>query len=85
MKTAIKEIWEFVKGFFSDQAGTTSSKRLGLYAMTGLLYKMVCDVADGKPVNDYLIYGVFISLLFCLGAITSEFFKKDSSDLKKPE
>jgi len=83
MKTAIRELWKFFTGFFKDQNGETSSKRIGLYAMIGILYKMVSNSIDGKDANEYLIYGVFISLLFCLGAITSEFFKKDSSDLKK--
>ena len=83
MKTALNKGWDFATGFFRDGNGETSSKRIALYSLLGILYIMVKNSIEGKQTSDYLIYGVFIGIFVCLGVITSEFFKKDSSDLKK--
>ena len=83
MKKAILILWNFLTGFWCDQQGQPSSKRIALYAALGMLYMIVNKSLGGGTVNDYVLYVVGIIILVCLGVITSEFFAKGNADLKK--
>lgn len=83
MKTFIK----WFAGFWEDQAGSASSKRATLYICLFFLWRIVEDNLQGKTLaNKDILYFITAIILFCLGAITSEFFKGKlpfgDSDLK---
>lgn len=73
---------KFIKwlgGAFEDQEGGFSRKAVIGYIAMMYLGKIVDSSLDGKPVNEYVIFTVAGIILFCIGAITSEFFAKYSS------
>jgi hypothetical protein len=83
-------ILSFIKwfaGFFEDQHGSGSSKRIVLYAMTILLFKVSNDILSvlksGMELSTnmylllvFLLSVIFILLLVLLGVIAKEFFLK---------
>ena len=62
-------------GFFEDQGQSASSKRGTLYIFCFFFYLLIDASTHEKPVDTGVLAGVLIVILFCLGAITSEFFK----------
>jgi len=61
-------------GFFEDQAGTASSKRSVLYIAMFFLYLLLKGSLEGKTIDQQILYCVVGIILFCVGAVTSEFF-----------
>jgi predicted membrane channel-forming protein YqfA (hemolysin III family) len=72
----MKNLIKWFAGFFEDQAGTASSKRLVLYFCMGFMYMIVKSSIQGKTVDPTVLYAISGVILFLIGAVTSEFFKK---------
>ena len=68
------KIAKWFAGFFEDQKGTASSKRGVLYICVFFLYLIIKGSLDGKPVDSQVLYMVTGIILFCIGAVTSEYF-----------
>jgi hypothetical protein len=83
MKTLIK----WFAGFFEDQTGSASSKRATLYICLFFLWRIIENSIDGKKLGDTdILYFVVGIILFCIGAVTAEFFKgKVESTISKAE
>lgn len=75
----MKALIKWAAGFFEDQTGYASSKRLVLYIALFFFYMIVDGSLQGKPVNDQVLFTTGGVILFCIGAVTSEFFKKDDN------
>lgn len=71
------QFFKLVSGFVADQNGNGSRKAITLYASLYLLYIMIKASFDSKPINEYLLFSVLIIILFCLGAITTEWVTKN--------
>lgn len=75
----MKSIIKWFAGFFEDKAGSASSKRATLYISLFFEYVIIQGNLEGKTVDDMLLYVNTLVILFCLGAVTSEFFKENVS------
>jgi hypothetical protein len=72
----MKNFIKWFAGFFEDQVGSASSKRATLYICLFFLWRITENGLQGKNLADKdILYFVVGIILFCLGAITSEFFK----------
>jgi hypothetical protein len=76
MKTLIK----WVAGFFEDQGDSASSKRLVMYIFTFIFFLQVKADIAGVKIDPQILYATIGVILFCLGAVTTEFF---SDKIKK--
>lgn len=77
-KYNMKKLIKWFAGFFEDQAGTASSKRAVLFICLFELHGIVKHVLAGYKIADaQILYWIVGIILFCIGAVTSEFFKKD--------
>jgi hypothetical protein len=73
---------------FEDQAGSPSSKRFVLFICLFFYYLLLKGSLEGKPVNEEILFTTGGLILFCVGAVTSEFLMKmyqDKSDKNKPD
>lgn len=62
-------------GFFEDQKGAASSKRGVLYICLFFLWMLVKDaIATHQAVDSNVLFLVGGLILFCVGAVTTEFF-----------
>ena len=61
-------------GFFEDQANTASSKRLVMYIFVFLFYMQVKADIAGSTIDPQVLYATIGVILFCIGAVTAEFF-----------
>jgi len=66
---------KWVAGFFEDQAGTGSSKRLAMYIALYYLKIIIDGNLNDNQVSEEVLFAVVVIILFSIGAITSEFFK----------
>jgi len=73
------KIIKWIAGFFEDQEGGASSKRVLGYIAMAYLGLIVNGSLNSKPVNEYVLFTVAGIILFSIGAITSEFFTKYGS------
>jgi multisubunit Na+/H+ antiporter MnhE subunit len=73
----------WIAGAFEDQAGTASSKRFVLYICLFFMWMLVNGSLDGKPIDQEILFTIGALILFCVGAITSEFLMKMYTDKKK--
>lgn len=82
----MKSIIRWFAGFLEDKSGegTGSSKRLALFICLYYLKIMIEGDLAGKTVDQTILAAVVLVILFCVGAITSEFFK-DVTMFKKTE
>lgn len=80
----MKILIKWFAGFFEDQSGSGSSKRIALYVCLWYLKIMITGSLESKPIDQTLLAAIVLVILFCLGAITSEFFK-DVTMFKKVE
>jgi multisubunit Na+/H+ antiporter MnhE subunit len=72
MKSAIK----WIAGIMEDKNGSASSKRFVLFICLYFFWMLVRGSLEGKPINDNILFTVGGIILFLIGAVTSEFFKK---------
>lgn len=61
-------------GFFQDQGNSASSKRLVLYIFTYIFWMQVKADINGAEIDPQLLYATIGVILFCIGAVTAEFF-----------
>lgn len=62
-------------GFFEDQKGSASSKRGTLYIALFFLWMIVKDaIKTHEAVDTNVLFLVGGLILFCIGAVTTEFF-----------
>jgi hypothetical protein len=72
----MRKLIKWWAGFFEDQAGHASSKRATLYICLFFLWRILENSFAGKALPDKdILYFVVGIILFCVGAVTSEFFK----------
>ena len=67
---------KWITSIVEDQNGNASSKRFALFICLFYLYLLVSGSLSGKPVDQNVLMTVGGVILFCIGAVTSEFFKK---------
>lgn len=72
----MKNFLKWFAGFFEDQTGSASSKRLVLYIACFFFYMIVKGSLEGKTINSEVLYTVGGIILFAVGAVTTEFFQK---------
>ena len=63
-------------GFFQDQKGDASRKAIALYVCLWFFYKMIVGSMNGGKIDETVLLYLLFIILFCLGAITAEFFNK---------
>ena len=73
----IKKIFDWIAKIFQDQKGNPSSKRVFLVISTILFFKIVNNDIAGNHPTDTIVYAVVLTTWYCLGLITSEFFKNN--------
>lgn len=80
------KFFNWFAGFFQDQKGSASSKRATLYITLFFMWRMIENSINGKVLGDpTILYINTLIILFCLGAITSEFFNKINLPLTKED
>jgi hypothetical protein len=75
------KIIKWFAGFLQDQGNSASSKRLILFIFTYIFYMEVKASLTGVIVDPQILYATIGVILFCIGAVTTEFF----SDKIKPK
>lgn len=63
-------------GFLQDQKGAASRKAIVLYVCLYYFYILIDGSLNGKLINETLLLYLTAIILFCIGAITAEFFNK---------
>lgn len=71
-------------GFFEDQKGFASSKRATLYVSLFFFYLLIQGSLDGKIIDAQVLFMTTGLILFCIGAVTSEYFSKQPKKEDKP-
>lgn len=61
-------------GFFEDQADSASSKRLVMYIFVFIFWMQVKADIAGAEIDPQILYATIGVILFCIGAVTAEFF-----------
>jgi hypothetical protein len=79
----MKNLFKWFAGFFEDQGNSASSKRLVLYIFTFIFWMEVKANIAGTKIDDQILYATIGVILFCIGAVTSEFFAKKEDKLKE--
>jgi hypothetical protein len=69
-------IMKWAAGFFEDQKGGASSKRVGFYWAFALFTYMVIASVNGRAVNMEIFYSTLGIILLGYGLIRSEFTRK---------
>lgn len=67
-------------GFFEDQKGSASSKRATLYISLFFFYLIIDGSLHGKVVDTQVLFMTTGLILFCIGAVTSEYFSKQKKE-----
>jgi hypothetical protein len=80
----MKKAVQWFSGFFEDQGNTASSKRLVMYIFVFIFYLQVKADIAGAKIDPQILYATIGVILFCIGAVTAEFFK-DFSKQKDEE
>ena len=68
--------FKWLAGFFEDKQNKGSSKRATLYICLYLLYMLTRASITGGIIDVNILLVIAGIILFCVGAVTSEFFKK---------
>ena len=71
----MKAVIKYIADFLIDQKGNSSSKRLVLIIAMFYLYMFVRGSLNGQPIEQNVLLSVVGIILFCIGAVTSEFFR----------
>ena len=72
----------WLAGFFQDQAGTASSKRLGAYFGLFLMYRQVVGSMAGVDINETVFFTVTAFTFAMWGLTIPEWFSPKSSMLQ---
>jgi hypothetical protein len=76
----MKKLFQWLAGFFEDQGNSASSKRLVLYIFVFIFgMEVKADIA-GAEIDPQILYATIGVILFCIGAVTAEYFK-DKTDI----
>jgi hypothetical protein len=75
----MKKFISWFAGFFEDQANSASSKRLVMYIFVFIFYMQVKADIAGAEIDPQILYATIGVILFCIGAVTAEFFNKINS------
>jgi hypothetical protein len=73
---------KFIKwfaGFFEDQGNSASSKRLVMYIFVFIFWMEVKANITGAKIDPQILYATIGVILFCIGAVTAEFFNSIKS------
>jgi hypothetical protein len=73
---------KWIAGFFEDQGDRSSSKRLVLYIFVFIFIMEVKANIAGVTIDPQILYATIGVILFCIGAVTAEFFKDKTSSEK---
>jgi hypothetical protein len=68
------KFFKWIAGIFEDQMGAASSKRLTLFIFTYIFWMEVSANISGRTIDPQILYATIGVILFCIGAVTSEFF-----------
>jgi len=79
----MKKLISWFAGFFEDQANSASSKRLVMYIFVFLFYMQVKANIGGAVIDTQILYATIGVILFCIGAVTAEFFNQVKSSSTK--
>ena len=79
----MKKLFSWLAGFFEDQANSASSKRLVMYIFVFIFYMEVKADIAGSEIDPQILYATIGVILFCIGAVTAEFFNKINSKDEK--
>ena len=72
-------------GFFQDQDNSASSKRATLYIALFFLWMIIKGNLEGKTVDSDVLYCITGLIFWCVGAVTTEYFKKKDKPEKHEE
>ena len=75
---------QWIAGFLQDQNEASSSKRLILYIFTFIFWMEVQASLNGVKVDSQILYATIGVILFCIGAVTSEFFTANKDKIIPP-
>jgi len=75
----MKKFISWFCGFFEDQAGTASSKRVGAYFGLFLMYKVVTASLSGTTISDVVWYGTIGFTFGMWGMTLPEWFSPKGS------
>jgi len=78
-------LFKWFGGFFEDQNGNTSRKGLVLYIFCFIFWLEVKANIQGVTIDPQILYITAAIILFCVGAITAEFFKGNDLKIDKTE
>lgn len=65
---------KWLAGLLEDQAGGASSKRLVMYIFVFIFWMQVKADINGAEIDPQILYATIGVILFCIGAVTAEFF-----------
>lgn len=68
------QLIKWFAGFFQDQKGEASRKAIALYICLYYFKIMIDASLEGKTIDKTVLFYLLGIILFCLGAITAEFF-----------
>ena len=68
--------WKWIAGFWEDQTGKGSAKRIILYWAMGLItYMVIKDATTEVEFNMEIFWGIIGLVVVGMGVAVSEFFK----------
>jgi hypothetical protein len=76
----MKKALAWILSIFEDHRGSASSKRFVLFICMYFLFLLTRGSIDGKTVNQDVLFTIAGIILFCIGAVTSEFFVPKKQD-----
>jgi len=71
---------KWLAGILEDQVGSASSKRLVLFIFTYIFFMEVKANITGTMIDPQILYATVGVILFCIGAVTTEFFSKPNGN-----
>lgn len=74
--------FKWLAGIMEDKAGTASSKRLILFIFTYIFWMEVKASLSGASIDPQILYATIGVILFCVGAVTTEFFSENKDKIK---
>jgi phosphotransferase system glucose/maltose/N-acetylglucosamine-specific IIC component len=75
----MKKLISWFSGLLEDQGGSASSKRLVMYIFVFIFWMQVKADISGAEIDPQILYATIGVILFCIGAVTAEFFNQIKS------